>query len=105
MRLPKYRSPTVPGEVLLKDFLEPTGRTQTWLAERMGVPIQAVNAIVNGRRAVTARMAVLLSNVLGTNPEFWLRLQMAVDLWHAQDELQATVVHFGETSSQGSLDR
>lgn len=86
MRLPKYRPPTTPGEVILEDFLKPTGRTQVWLANKMGISVQAVNAIVNGRRAVTAKMALALSEALNTKPEFWLKFQMAVDLWYAQDE-------------------
>lgn len=90
MRLPKYRPPTSPGEVLLEDFLKPAGHTQSWLADEMNMPVQAVNAIVNGRRAVTAKMAIALSEALGTKPEFWLKFQMALDLWHAQNERAAT---------------
>lgn len=86
MRLPKYRPPTHPGEVLLEDFLKPAGHTQSWLAAKMGMPVQSINSIVNGRRAVTAKMAIALSDVLGTKPEFWLKFQMAVDLWYAQAE-------------------
>ncbi|WP_431356830.1 helix-turn-helix transcriptional regulator [Komarekiella delphini-convector] len=32
MRVPKYRPPTHPGEILLKDFLEPFGISQAELA-------------------------------------------------------------------------
>ena len=49
----------------------------------MSVDIQLVNGIVNGRRAVTAKTALLLAKVRRTTPEFWLNAQMAVDLWHA----------------------
>ena len=31
---------------------------------------------------------LLLAKVLKTTPEFWLNAQMAVDLWHAQEELK-----------------
>jgi len=89
MRLPKHRPPTHPGEMLLKEFLEPLALTQVELASRMGVPIQRLNAIVNGRRAVTAETAILLSRALGTSPELWLKLQMAADLWAAERKLSA----------------
>jgi addiction module HigA family antidote len=49
------RRPTSPGEMLLEEFLKPAGITQVALAERMGVPIQRVNGIITGRRAVTRR--------------------------------------------------
>jgi addiction module HigA family antidote len=63
--------------------------TQTALAEQMGVHVQVVNGIVQGRRAVTAKTALLLANALDTTPQFWLNLQNACDLWEAQQELPA----------------
>ena len=82
--LPKNRKPTHPGEVLLEEFLKPMGMTQLALARRMGVPIQRVNTIINGKRDMTAETAILLSRVLKTSSEFWMTLQMAVDLYEAQ---------------------
>jgi hypothetical protein len=52
--LPKYRAPTSPGEMLLEEFLKPMEMTQTELARKMGVPIQRVNTLINGKRGVTA---------------------------------------------------
>jgi len=77
----RKRRPTPPGEMLLEEYLEPAGITQVGLALKMGVPIQCVNGIIAGRRAVTAETAILLSRALGTTPELWLNLQVAVDLW------------------------
>jgi addiction module HigA family antidote len=64
--------------------------TQLALAKRMGVDIQLVNGIINGRRSVTAKAALLLAKVLKTTPELWLNAQMAVDLWYAAQELKDT---------------
>jgi addiction module HigA family antidote len=88
MRLPTNRSPTTPGEILLEEWLKPMKLTQLALASKMGVDIQLVNGIINGRRSVTAKTALLLAKVLKTTPELWLNAQMAVDLWHAQAELK-----------------
>jgi antitoxin HigA-1 len=81
------RRPTTPGEMLLEEYLKPAAITQVALAAKMGVPIQRVNGIISGRRAVTAETAILLSRALGTTPELWLNLQIAVDLWDAQQRM------------------
>lgn len=88
--IPKHRKPTHPGEILLEEFLEPMELSQIALAQRMGVPIQRVNTLVNGKRDVTAETAILLGRVLKTTPEFWMNLQDAYDLYEAQEHLAHT---------------
>jgi len=81
--LPKNRPPTHPGEMLLKEFLEPQGISQTQLARHLNWPFARLNEIVNGKRGVTADSALALGEALGTGPEFWLNLQRDWDLWHS----------------------
>jgi addiction module HigA family antidote len=69
--------------MLLHEYLVPRRITQVELASRMGVPIQRINTLVNGKRGVTAETAILLAEVLDTTPEFWMGLQASFDLWHA----------------------
>lgn len=85
--LPKHRKPTHPGEILLEEFLKPNGMTQVKLAEKMGVPIQRINTLINEKRDVTPETAILLSWVFKTSPEFWMNLQTAYDLYLAQEDL------------------
>ena len=85
--LPKHRKPTHPGEILLREFLEPMSLSQVELAHRMGVPVQRVNTLINGKRDITAETAILLSRVLKTSPEFWMNLQDARDLYEAKEHL------------------
>ena len=82
--LPTNRRPTTPGEILLEEFLKPGAMTQGTLAAKMKVPIQRVNSIINDRRVITADTALRLAKALRTTPEFWMSLQMAVDLWDAK---------------------
>ena len=79
--------PTLPGEVLEEEWLNPSGMSQTALAEKMGLRKQVVDAIVQGRRAVTAKTALLLAEALDTTPQFWLNLQHAFNRWEAAQEL------------------
>ncbi len=73
--LPQNRIVTHPGTILLHEFLNPLGQTQKGLAEHLGVPIQRINELVRGKRGVTPDTAWLLSQALGTSPEFWMNLQ------------------------------
>ncbi len=81
--LPKHRPPTHPGEMLLKEFLEPLGVSQVDAAGRMGVPFQRLNSIVRGRRGVSADTAIRLQALTGWDAQIWLTLQSRWDLWHA----------------------
>jgi addiction module HigA family antidote len=87
MRLPTNRRPTHPGNVFLEDFLAPLGITQREAADRLHISYPRMNEIVNGKRSVTPETALRLARFTGTEPDFWLNLQQAVDLW---DALQAT---------------
>jgi addiction module HigA family antidote len=87
--IPRHRSPTHPGEILLQEFLAPMNLSQVALAEKLDVPIQRINTLVNGKRGITAETAILLGRELGTSPEFWMNLQTAWDLFHAERRLKA----------------
>jgi addiction module HigA family antidote len=83
MLLPKHRRPTHPGQILLEEFLMPLGITQKEAAERLRMSYPRMNEIVKGKRAVTPDTALRFAKFTGTEPEFWLNLQQAVDLWDA----------------------
>jgi addiction module HigA family antidote len=71
--------PPHPGEILTEEFLGPLDLTQTYLAERLGVPIQRINEIARGRRGITSDTAWLFAGAFGTSPEFWMNLQVRYD--------------------------
>ena len=77
------RKPATIGEILVQEFMEPMGLTQTALAKAMGVQRKHVNELCNGRRAVTAPTALILARVFGNSPDFWLNVQRRSDIWDA----------------------
>ena len=85
--LPKNRKPTHPGEILWEEFLEPKEMTQQEMAKKMGVPVQRVNTLINGKRGITPETALLLAGILGTTPQFWMNRQANHDLYAAQQEI------------------
>ena len=54
-----------PGEILLKDFLQPMGISQYRLARSTSVSPRRINEIVLGMRAVTADTALRLERFFG----------------------------------------
>ena len=90
--IPTKRPPTTPGEILQEDFLKPLGLTQQQFAATFGIDRVRLNAILNGRRAVTADTAMRLAQVLGTSVELWLNLQMICDLAAARHSPAASEI-------------
>lgn len=84
-----------PGEILLEEFMKPLGLSQNKLANELGVDPRAVNQIVNGKRSITANMALRLARYFRMTPGFWMNLQARHDLETAKDmlgvEIQKTV--------------
>lgn len=74
------RIPTHPGEILLREFLEPLGIDAGALATHIGVDTEKVSRVLDGGQSVDVRMAWLLAMALGTTPQFWLNLQSAHSL-------------------------
>ena len=77
------RKPATVGEILVDEFMEPLGLTQSVLAQAMGVRRKPVNELCNGRHNVTAATALILARVFGNSPDFWLNVQRRNDLWKA----------------------
>jgi len=81
------RPPTHPGEILREDILPAVGVSVSQAANELGVSRQTLHRLLGERTAVTPAMAVRLGKYCGNGPAFWLRLEGAHDLWHAQREL------------------
>ena len=78
----KHRTlkPITPGEILLKEFLEPFHISMAQLAKDIHVPPNRISQIVQAQRDISADTALRLGFYFGTSPEFWLNLQAHHDL-------------------------
>ena len=83
----KIMGPIHPGEILMKEFLEPMGITQYRLAKDISVVPRRVNEIVHGKRAITADTALRLSRYFSTSEKFWMNLQTRYDMELQKDLL------------------
>ena len=78
------RNPFHPGEILLEEFLEPAGITQTAFAQTLGWTRARLNELIKGKRGISADAALDLAEALGTSPKVWMNLQATWDLAQAE---------------------
>lgn len=78
MKQPK--NPFHPGEILLEEFLNPAGITQTAFAKKLGWTRARLNELIKGKRGITAEAALDLAEALGTSAKLWMNLQASYDL-------------------------
>ncbi len=71
--------------------MEPLQLSQYRVAKDIGVPAMRVSQIIRGQRAITADTALRLARYTGTSPQFWLNLQLAYDLRHAEASLAGRI--------------
>jgi len=88
----KKISPTHAGEVLQEEFLKPLGISQYRLAKGLNVPARRINEIVQGKRSISADIALRLARYFGTTDRFWLNLQARYDRELEKDRLGKRLV-------------
>jgi addiction module HigA family antidote len=84
--LARLRQPPPHPGMVFKQFIreaqpEPVSQAET--ARRIGMTPYNWGQIELGRRPVTPDTAVKLEQLTGVSAEFWCRLQMQYDVWHA----------------------
>jgi len=72
--------PIHPGEIIREDVLPEVGLSVTAAAKALGVSRQMLHDILAGRKPLSAVMCLKISRLLGSTPEFWMRLQADYDL-------------------------
>ena len=78
------RRPTHPGLLLREETLPAARLTPKALAARLCVSQRKINELLREHRSANPDLAHRLARVFNTTPEFWLRLQEAVDVWDAR---------------------
>src|SRR5436190_1662380 len=68
----------------IREEMEERGWLQRDLAFILGVPEQAVNMILSGKRGLSSEMSLALSDAFDVDRDFFANLQQAYDLAHAR---------------------
>ena len=74
-------NPPHPGDFIRITYLNPFRVSVRHLAKHLKVAPSTINRLINGRGAVSPKMARRLSATLGRSPESWLAMQAQYDLW------------------------
>lgn len=69
----------------IREELDAREWQQRDLAYILGVPEQAVNMILSGKRGVSPEMAKALGDAFDVNPDLFVNLQRAYDMARARD--------------------
>jgi len=77
--------------IYLKELLDELKISQYRLAKEIGVPAMRINLLVNGKRPITAELALRLGRYFGQNPRYWMNLQGRYDMDVAEDALSKQV--------------
>ncbi|MDR1114766.1 MAG: HigA family addiction module antidote protein [Tannerella sp.] len=75
--------PTHPGEVL-KDEIVYRGISQKQFAAQIGIQYTVLNEILNCKRPVNARFALLVEAALGIDAELWINMQTRYNMLSAK---------------------
>jgi len=75
--------PIHPGEYL-NEILEELRISQADFARSTGLSAMRISHVINGKRPVTAEMALIFGKAFGQTPQYWLNLQSAYDLKTAE---------------------
>src|ERR1700730_10395733 len=74
------KNPPHAGRSIRTARLEPLGLSVTKGAKVLGVTLQTLNNVINGKSGISPKMAIRLTKACGSTPETWLRMQLAYDL-------------------------
>lgn len=69
-----------PGEILLEEFIKPKQMTVEQLSLASGIPLNCINEIIAGTRAITGDIAVGLELAFKVESKFWINLQHEYDM-------------------------
>ena len=101
--LPTLAKAFPPGD-FLREEMEFRGWTQQQLADRMGRPFQTVNAIINGRKQITAETALQLEEAFKIKATYWMNLETTWQLYTLSQKKKAGGAKRKRTSEPFSFD-
>ena len=86
---PKNRAPITAGETLDRTFMQPLEMSCEELSAKTSLTIREIKSFISGQTPCTVEIAILLSDVFGTVPSFWMSVQQNHDMWSAHQAVES----------------
>ena len=86
------RAPTHPGALLREDIIPATGKSKAEIARLLGISRQHLHDILTEAKPVSPAVAVRLGKLFGNGAGLWIRMQSALDTWHAEREVDVSAI-------------
>ncbi len=91
VKRPLRRSPSHPGELMREILSEHLHLSVAKAAHRMRISRPSLYAVLNGKSAVSADMALRFGKLTGGEPSLYVQMQARHDLWQAEQRLAQTL--------------
>ncbi len=80
-------NPIHPGEVLLEEFLKPMNISANQIAQDLKISQDIIEKIIEGKKPISANIALRLARYFNVSAQFWLGLQIDYDLDITEDTM------------------
>ena len=82
----RMKNPPHPGELVGEDVIEPLGLSVTKAADLLNVRRATLSAVINGKAALSAEMALRLEKTFGLSMDLLLKMQAGYDAAQARQK-------------------
>ena len=75
----RSKAPTM-GEILIEEYMKPSGLSAYKLAQEIHVPTSRIQDILHNRRKITVDTSIRLARYFGVSERFFLNMQNDIDI-------------------------
>ena len=86
----RIKAPTM-GEILIEEYMKPSGLSAYKLAQEIHVPTSRIQDILHNRRKITADTSLRLGKFFGVSDRYFLDIQNDIDIRLLKESMKAEI--------------
>lgn len=86
----RSKAPTM-GEILIEEYMKPSGLSAYKLAQEIHVPTSRIQDILHNRRKITADTSLRLGKFFGVSDRYFLDIQNDIDIRLLKESMKAEI--------------